>query len=167
MGQRGAFPVSRTPTCIHSCALVPGVVWCQHTHTQLFTGLHLSNTPDTPPSPLCFQIQFGSATEVDITNYTFVNVVLTAARKAAISIVSMDGANISNIKFENISIQSPDIATPLYVKIGNRAACEDGKGTTRTTRTNRITVVVRSSDTVHHPLFLERFFFLNTFSWPK
>ena len=41
----------------------------------------------------------------------------------------MDGANISKVRFANITIDGPDVATPLFVKIGNRVDCEDGKGT--------------------------------------
>ena len=74
-------------------------------------------------------IQFGSATEVDMTNFTFTGVTVSTARKSAIGIVSMDGANISKLRFENITVDGPDVATPLFVKIGNRVGCEDRKGT--------------------------------------
>jgi hypothetical protein len=74
-------------------------------------------------------IQFGSATEVDMTNFTFTDVTIATARKSAIGIISMDGANISQVRFANITIDGPDVATPLFVKIGNRVDCEDGKGT--------------------------------------
>ena len=40
----------------------------------------------------------------------------------------MDGANISNVTFSNVSIRGRNIATPLFVKVGNRASCEDNKG---------------------------------------
>ena len=75
-------------------------------------------------------VQFGSATEVDMANFTFENVRLgPVARKAAVSLISMDGANISGVRFVNVSVQGADVATPLFIKLGNRAACEDGKGT--------------------------------------
>ena len=74
-------------------------------------------------------IQFGSASEVDMTNFTVEDVVLTTGRKAGIGIVSMDGAHISGLSFRNVTIDSADVATPLFMKIGNRANCEDGKGT--------------------------------------
>ena len=75
-------------------------------------------------------VQFGSATEVDMANFTFEDVVLgPTARKAAVSLISMDGANISGVAFRNVTVGGADVATPLFVKLGNRAACEDGKGT--------------------------------------
>ena len=75
-------------------------------------------------------VQFGSATEVDMSNFTFENVRLgPVARKAAISLISMDGANITGVTFRNVTVGGTDVATPLFVKLGNRAACEDGKGT--------------------------------------
>ena len=80
-------------------------------------------------STWCNGVQFGSATEVDMHNFSFHNVRVRFARKAAISIVSMDGANISAISFRNVSIEGKDVATPLYIKVGHRADCEDGKGT--------------------------------------
>eukprot|EP00729_Bicosta_minor_P010711 gene10711-28856_t len=80
-------------------------------------------------STWCNALQFGSASEIDMTNFRFEDLDLTFARKAAISIISMDGANISRVAFNNIRIKGQNIATPLYIKVGNRAACEDGKGT--------------------------------------
>lgn len=77
----------------------------------------------------CNAIQFGSATEVDIANVTFRDVRIGFARKAAISVISMDGANVSQLRFENVRIEGEDVATPLFVKVGNRVACEDQKGT--------------------------------------
>ena len=64
---------------------------------------------------------------MDLANFTFRDLRLRFARKAAISIVSMDGANISAVRFENVTIEGRDVATPLFIKVGNRAACEDGK----------------------------------------
>ena len=79
-------------------------------------------------STWCNAIQFGSATEVDIHNFTFEDLVITGARKAAIGIVSMDSANISGLTFRNIEIHGRNVATPLFVKLGNRIRGEDGKG---------------------------------------
>lgn len=44
--------------------------------------------------------------------------------KAAIGLVSMDSANITSVTFKNISIEGADIATPIFVKLGNRAKGE-------------------------------------------
>ena len=78
-------------------------------------------------STWCNAIQFGSATEVDIFNFTFSDIVIRSARKSAIGIITMDSANISSIAFFNVII-SGNVATPLFVKIGNRIGCEDHKG---------------------------------------
>ena len=71
-------------------------------------------------STWCNALQFGSATEVDMTNFSFSDLEITSARKAAIGIVTMDGANISALRFERVTIRGRDVATPLFVKIGHR-----------------------------------------------
>lgn len=85
----------------------------------------------TVGSVWCNAIQFGSATEVDMHNFTFRDVrVARFARKAAVSMVSMDGAVISDVRFERLSLhRARDVAAPIFLKVGNRAGCEDGKGT--------------------------------------
>ena len=71
----------------------------------------------------CNAIQFGSATEVDMHGFTIEDVRITSARKAAIGIVSMDGANISAVLLRNVTIDGrASIATPLFVKIGSSRA---------------------------------------------
>lgn len=79
-------------------------------------------------STWCNAIQFGSATEVDMSNFTFADIEIKSARKSAIGVVTMDGANITNVAFSNITISGWNVATPLYVKVGNRVECEDNKG---------------------------------------
>ena len=49
-------------------------------------------------------------------------------QKSAIGLTSMDSANISGVVFHNITIHGKAIATPLFLKLGNRAEGEDGKG---------------------------------------
>ena len=78
-------------------------------------------------SECCNAIMFGSRTEVDMSNFTFRNVSISSGRKSAIGIVSMDSANITGLRFENISIHGIDVATPLFLKLGNRASGEYGK----------------------------------------
>jgi beta-D-xylosidase 4 len=79
-------------------------------------------------STWCNAVQFGSATELDMRNFSFRDIVITGARKSAIGIVSMDSANISALRFHNVSIRGQDVATPLYVKVGNRINGEDNLG---------------------------------------
>ena len=62
-----------------------------------------------------------------MSNFTFENVILGSGKKSAIGLVSMDSANISNIHFRNITIAGGEIATPIFLKLGNRARGEDHK----------------------------------------
>jgi len=78
-------------------------------------------------STWCNAIQFGSATELSMSDFAFSDLTIHTARKAAIGVISMDGANVARLSFTNIAI-SGNVATPIYVKLGNRVDCEDGKG---------------------------------------
>lgn len=62
-----------------------------------------------------------------MSDFIFKDIVLGSGRKSAIGLVSMDSANISHLSFENISINGKEIATPLFLKLGNRQEGEDGK----------------------------------------
>lgn len=72
-------------------------------------------------SECCNAIQFGSRTEVDMTGFSFEDIVIGSGRKSAIGVVSMDSANITKLNFRNITIRGSQIATPLFLKLGNRA----------------------------------------------
>ena len=63
-------------------------------------------------SECCDTIQFGSRTEVDIKNFSFSDMVLGSGKKPAISLVSMDSANISNVYFRT-SVSKARISLPL------------------------------------------------------
>ena len=69
-------------------------------------------------STWCNAIQFGSATEVDMRNFTFSDIEITGAAKAGVGIISMDSANISAISFHNLTIHGQNVATPLFIKLG-------------------------------------------------
>ena len=60
-------------------------------------------------------------------NFSFEDIVIGSGRKSAIGIVTMDSANITELAFKNITIEGDEIATPLFLKLGNRAEGEDGK----------------------------------------
>ena len=95
-----------------------------------FPSYNVSVRRSTIASRWCSAIQFGSATEVDMHSFAFESILITSARKAAVGIVSMDGANISNVSFTNLTIDGlASVATPFFLKVGHRADCEDGKGT--------------------------------------
>ena len=66
----------------------------------------------------CNALQFGSETLGDFYDFLFENITVTAAGKAGIGIVSMDGAHIYNIVYRNITMQGT--TTPLYIFIGGR-----------------------------------------------
>eukprot|EP01052_Picozoa_sp_SAG31_P045731 SAG31_NODE_8473_length_1445_cov_0.657504_1_plen_255_part_10 len=78
-------------------------------------------------SECCNAIQFGSRTEVDMRDFSFEDIVIGSGRKSAIGIVSMDSANITQLKFRNVTISGSQIATPLFLKLGNRLKGEDHK----------------------------------------
>lgn len=96
----------------------------------------------------------------DMTNYSFSDITITGARKAAIGVISMVSAQwlvcvpdaLSTLKavpfgrptrrprripptsrpcpvsFWNVSIVGRNVATPLFIKLGNRVAGEDTRG---------------------------------------
>ena len=100
--------------------------------TQADTGLSAWQARDVVvrnaqiSSQCCNAIMFGSRTEVDMHNFTFHNITISSGRKSAIGIVSMDSANISALSFDNITIHGDDVATPLFMKLGNREKGEYG-----------------------------------------
>jgi len=66
----------------------------------------------------CNALQFGSETVGDFYNITFVNLTLTAAGKAGIGLVSMDGSRIHDVAYADIVMSN--VVTPLFVFIGAR-----------------------------------------------
>ncbi|MBP2476819.1 hypothetical protein JOF53_005691 [Crossiella equi] len=66
-------------------------------------------------------VQFGSETCGDFRNTVFRNLRITGAGKAGLGIVSMDGAAIEGIRYENISLSRT--ASPIFLHVGKRSRC--------------------------------------------
>jgi hypothetical protein len=64
---------------------------------------------------------FGSETCGDFTDYSFDDITITSAGKSGLGMVSMDGAHISNVRYNNITLSGTD--SPIMEKVGTRARC--------------------------------------------
>jgi polygalacturonase len=69
----------------------------------------------------CNALMFGSETCGNFTNYTFTDITITHAGKSGLGMVSMDGANISNVTYNNVTMSGT--ASPIMEKIGHRLRC--------------------------------------------
>ncbi|GAA2324218.1 hypothetical protein GCM10010149_92020 [Nonomuraea roseoviolacea subsp. roseoviolacea] len=66
-------------------------------------------------------LQFGSETCGDFRDFRFERITVLGAGKAGIGIVSMDGAIIEDIHYENVTLTRT--TSPLFFKIGERRRC--------------------------------------------
>ena len=78
------------------------------------TGAHLSSTGANA-------IMFGSETCGNFTHYTFTNIVITEAGKSGLGMVSEDGANISDVTFNGVTMSGTQ--GPIFEKVGSRLRC--------------------------------------------
>ena len=69
----------------------------------------------------CNALMFGSETCGDFTNYFFNDITITGAGKSGLGMVSMDGAHISHVVYNNVTMSNTD--SPLMEKIGTRGRC--------------------------------------------
>ncbi len=74
----------------------------------------------------CNALMFGSETCGDFTNYRFRNITITGAGKSGLGMVSMDGARISNVRYEDITMSGTQ--SPIMIKIGTRRRCGNSPG---------------------------------------
>jgi hypothetical protein len=72
-------------------------------------------------SVCCNGLMFGSETCGNFSNYKFTNIVITAAGKSGLGMVSEDGANISNVTYDNVVMS--DTQSPIMEKVGTRLRC--------------------------------------------
>jgi Glycosyl hydrolases family 28 len=82
-------------------------------------GAHLS-------ARCCNALMFGSETCGDFSDYTFTDIVITKAGKSGLGMVSMDGAHISNVTYDNVTMSGT--ASPIMEKIGTRKRCGGSLG---------------------------------------
>jgi hypothetical protein len=71
----------------------------------------------------CNALMFGSETCGDFSNYHFSHIVITGAGKSGLGMVSMDGAHISNVHYEDIVMSGTQ--SPIMEKVGTRRRCGD------------------------------------------
>jgi polygalacturonase len=74
----------------------------------------------------CNALMFGSETCGDFTGYTFTNINITKAGKSGLGIVSMDGAKISNVTYDHVTMSGTQ--SPIMEKIGERKRCGGSPG---------------------------------------
>jgi polygalacturonase len=74
----------------------------------------------------CNALMFGSETCGDFTNYRFDRITITGANKSGLGMVSMDGANISDVHYSNITMSG--VSSPIMQKIGTRRRCGNNPG---------------------------------------
>jgi polygalacturonase len=93
---------------------------------RTFPSTNINVTGTTVSSTGNNALQFGSETCGDFSDVHFSNDTVKEAGKAGIGIVSMDGAHISNITYDHITMSHA--ATPIYLKIGDRGRCPGHPG---------------------------------------
>lgn len=74
----------------------------------------------------CNALMFGSETCGDFANYRFSHITITGANKSGLGMVSMDGANISDVHYSDITMSN--VHSPIMMKIGTRKRCGNSPG---------------------------------------
>lgn len=74
----------------------------------------------------CNALMFGSETCGDFTDYQFQTIAITGADKSGLGMVSMDGANISDVHYRDITMTG--VRSPIMQKIGTRKRCGNSPG---------------------------------------
>jgi polygalacturonase len=74
----------------------------------------------------CNALMFGSETCGDFTHYRFSHITITGANKSGLGMVSMDGADISDVHYSDITMSN--VHSPIMMKIGTRRRCGNSPG---------------------------------------
>jgi hypothetical protein len=87
----------------------------------------------------CNALMFGSETCGDFSNYWFSHITITGAGKSGLGLVSMDGAHIRGVHYNDITMSGT--ASPITEKIETRRRCgtNPGTGTIKDIHYNNIT----------------------------
>ncbi|MGX6607290.1 glycoside hydrolase family 28 protein [Micromonosporaceae bacterium Da 78-11] len=93
---------------------------------QRFTQGHVRVTGAALSARCCNALMFGSETCSDFTDYVFDTITITGADKSGLGMVSMDGANIADVHYRNITVSG--VASPIFQKVGARKRCGDNPG---------------------------------------
>jgi glycosyl hydrolase family 28 len=93
---------------------------------QRFTQGHVRVTGAQLSAQCCNGLMFGSETCSDFSDYVFDTITITSADKSGLGMVTMDGANISDVHYRNITVSG--VASPIFQKVGARKRCGDDPG---------------------------------------
>jgi polygalacturonase len=88
---------------------------------QTLPSGHVSVDGATLSSQCCNALMFGSETCGSFTDYTFDHITITGAGKSGLGMVSMDGANISDVHYSDVTMSG--VSSPIMEKIGKRLRC--------------------------------------------
>jgi polygalacturonase len=87
---------------------------------------HVTVTDSHLSAQCCNALMFGSETCGDFTDYNFQRITITGADKSGLGMVSMDGANISDVHYRDITMTG--VRSPIMQKIGTRKRCGNSPG---------------------------------------
>jgi polygalacturonase len=87
---------------------------------------HVTVTDSHLQAGCCNALMFGSETCGDFTDYNFSHITITGADKSGLGMVSMDGANISDVHYSDITLSK--VHSPIMMKIGTRKRCGNSPG---------------------------------------
>ena len=75
----------------------------------------------------CNALMFGSETCGDFSHYRFSHITVTGAGKSGLGMVSMDGASISDVRYDDVTMSGT--ASPILQKVETRRRCGTNPGT--------------------------------------
>jgi hypothetical protein len=87
---------------------------------------HVTVTDSHLSAACCNALMFGSETCGDFTDYDFSRITITGAGKSGLGMVSMDGANITDVHYRDITMTG--VHSPIMQKIGTRKRCGNSPG---------------------------------------
>jgi polygalacturonase len=93
---------------------------------QKFFNGHVRVTKAHLSAGCCNALMFGSETCGDFSDYVFQDIVITKAGKSGLGMVSMDGANISDVHYRHVTMSGTQ--SPIMEKIGTRRRCGGSPG---------------------------------------
>ncbi|MEZ0113886.1 polygalacturonase [Catenulispora sp. EB89] len=82
---------------------------------------HVTVTGSTLKAKCCNALMFGSETCGSFTDYQFQQITILGAGKSGLGMVSMDGADISDVHYKEITMTG--VHSPIMQKIGTRLRC--------------------------------------------
>jgi polygalacturonase len=87
---------------------------------------HVTVTDSHLSAGCCNALMFGSETCGDFSDYNFQRITITGADKSGLGMVSMDGADISDVHYRDITMTG--VRSPVMQKIGTRRRCGNSPG---------------------------------------